>query len=81
MFGVDSFFEPIEVPTWHVEEIVDYVVIVEDREIIEKRRSRRGEYEMEMADESREDEERSRSGGDFRATALEKMMDGILEPR
>lgn len=76
MFGIDSVLEPIEIPSWNVEEISDYIVIVKDHEVLEKQ-SRRGE--LKIADEAREDENKSEESDDFYKIALEKMMDGVLE--
>ncbi|XP_014488827.1 PREDICTED: cilia- and flagella-associated protein 43-like [Dinoponera quadriceps] len=78
MFGIDFPLGPIETPTWSVEEIPDYVVTVDDREIFEKR-SRRGEPVVDIVNEDREDEEESGKSNDFHAKALDKMMDGVLE--
>lgn len=80
MFGIDSVLEPIDIPTWNVEEIPDYIVTVKDHEIFEKQ-SRREESEIATIDENRENEEKNESSGDFYERALEKIMDGVLESR
>lgn len=80
MFGIDSALEPIEMPTWNVEEIPDYVVTVDDREIFEKRSQQR-EAATEVVVKDREDEGKDRESNDFHAKALDKMMDGVLELR
>ncbi|XP_011872064.1 PREDICTED: uncharacterized protein LOC105564361 isoform X2 [Vollenhovia emeryi] len=77
MFGIDSVLEPIETPSWNVEEIPDYIVTVKDHEIFE-RQPRQGE--LNVIDEDREDENKHAKAGDFYKVALEKMMDGVLEP-
>lgn len=76
MFGIDSVLEPIEIPSWNVEEISDYIVSVKDHEVFEKQ-SQRGE--LKIVYEDRENENKSEKVGDFYKTALEKMMDGVLE--
>lgn len=76
LFGIDSVLEPIETPSWNVEEISDYIVTVKDHEVFEKQ-SRRGE--LRIVDENREDENKDEKTSDFYKKALEKMMDGVLE--
>lgn len=78
MFGIDSDLEPIETPTWNVEEIPDYIVTVEDDEVFEKL-SRRGG--LKTVNEDKEDEDKDEKPGDFYKIELEKMMDGVLEPK
>lgn len=80
MFGIDSVLEPIDTPTWSVEEISDYIVTVKDDEILEKQ-SRREESRIAMIDEDRGDEEKNGKNNDFYERALEKMMDGVLESK
>lgn len=80
MFRIDFSLEPIETPIWNVDEIPDYVVTVEDREIFE-RRSRRGEPAVGIVHEDQEDEREGRKSNDFHLKALDKMMDGVLELR
>ncbi|KAL6262925.1 hypothetical protein P5V15_005713 [Pogonomyrmex californicus] len=75
MFGIDSVLEPIETPSWNVEEIPDYIITVKDHEIFEKQ-SRRGESKTVTIDEDREDENKN---SNFYKKALDKMMDGVLE--
>lgn len=81
MFGIDSVLEPIETPTWSIEEIPDYIVVVKDHEVFEKQ-SRRGEVKNSL-NENREDENENENKNekinDFYKIALEKMMDGVLE--
>lgn len=79
MFGIDSVLEPIDTPTWSVEEISDYIVTVKDHEILAKQ-SRREESRIATVDEDREDEEKN-GNSDFYEKALEKMMDGVLESK
>ncbi|KAL6445963.1 hypothetical protein ACFW04_000971 [Cataglyphis niger] len=80
MFGIDSVLEPIDIPTWSVEEISDYIVTVKDHEILEKQ-SRREESKIAMIDEDREDKEKNGKNNDFYERALEMMMDGVLESK
>lgn len=77
MFGIDSVLEPIEIPSWNVEEISDYIVIVKDYEVFEKQSRRR----KLMVYENRENENKNEKTSDFYKTALEKMMNGVLEPK
>lgn len=77
IFGIDSVLEPIETPSWNVEEIPDYIVTVKDHEICEK--LRRGE--LKIVDEDREDKNKNEEISDFYKIALDKMMDGVLEPK
>ncbi|XP_011693346.1 PREDICTED: uncharacterized protein LOC105453253 [Wasmannia auropunctata] len=76
IFGIESDLEPIETPSWNVEEIPDYIVIVKDHEVLEKQ-SRRGG--LKIINEDREDEDKNERISDFYKLALEKMMDGVLE--
>lgn len=78
MFGIDSVLEPIDTPSWNVEEISDYIVIVKDHEVLEKQ-SQRGE--LRIVDEDREDKNKDEETCHFYKKALEKMMDGVLEPK
>ncbi|XP_071559950.1 cilia- and flagella-associated protein 43 [Temnothorax nylanderi] len=78
MFGINSVLEPIEIPSWNVEEISDYIIMVKDHEVFEKR-SRRGE--LKTVDEDREDESKNEKISDFYKITVEKMMDGVLEPK
>lgn len=78
MFGIDSVLEPIEIPFWNVEEISDYIVTVKDHEVLEKQ-SQRGE--LKIVFENRENKNKNEKTNDFYKTALEKMMDGVLEPK
>ncbi|XP_032687920.1 cilia- and flagella-associated protein 43-like [Odontomachus brunneus] len=80
MFRIDFSLKPIEMPTWNVDEIPDYVVTVEDREIFEKR-LQRGEFALGIVHEDREDEREGEKSNDFHLKALDKMMDGVLELR
>lgn len=77
MFGIDFSLEPIEMPDWNVEEISDYVVTVDDREVFEKR-LRRGEFVSQIVNKD-QDGRKSERSNDFHAKALDKMMDGVLE--
>lgn len=64
-------------PTWNVEEIPNYVITVDDREIFGKL-SQRGEPATEIVNE---DKRKDRKSNDFHVGALDKMMDGVLELR
>lgn len=75
MFEIDSVLEPIETPSWNLEEIPDYIVTVKDHEVFEK--LRRGE--LKIVDENRENKNKSEEISDFYKIALDKMMDGVLE--
>jgi len=75
MFEINSVLEPIETPSWNVDEIPDYVITVKDHEVFEK--SRQGE--LKIIDEDGEDENKNKKTSDFYKMALEKMMDGVLE--
>lgn len=80
VFGIDSLLEPIDTPTWSVEEIPDYVVTVKDEEVLEKQ-SRRGGPESVTVDKNRENKPKTGDSKDFYERILEKTMDGVLEPR
>ncbi|EZA53241.1 hypothetical protein DMN91_004557 [Ooceraea biroi] len=80
MFGIDSLLESIDIPTWNVEEIPDYVVTVEDHEV-SKKRSQQEESENETVETTQEDENKDRKEDNFYTKALERMMDGVLEPK
>ncbi|XP_072759720.1 cilia- and flagella-associated protein 43 [Anoplolepis gracilipes] len=80
MFGIDSVLEPIDTPTWNIEEIPDYIVTVKDNEIFEKQ-SRQEESEIATIDQERKDEKKNGRNSDFYERALEKMMDGVLESK
>ncbi|KAG5339959.1 CFA43 protein, partial [Acromyrmex charruanus] len=73
MFEINSVLEPIETPSWNVDEIPDYVITVKDHEVFEK--SRQGELKIMDG----EDESKDKKTSDFYKVALEKMMDGVLE--
>jgi len=77
MFGIDSVLEPIKTPSWNVEEIPDYIVTVKDYEVFEKLR----QGELKIVDENREDKNKNEEISDFYKIALDKMMDGVLEPK
>lgn len=77
IFGIDSILEPIEIPSWNVEEIPDYIVIVKDHEIFDKQ----SQGELKVIGEDREDEDKNEKTSNFYKIALEKMMDGVLEPK
>lgn len=77
IFGIDSDLEPIETPSWNVDEISDYIVTVKDHEVFEKQS--RGE--LKTVDEEQEDKNANEKISDIYKTALEKMMDGVLEPK
>ncbi|KAL0119320.1 hypothetical protein PUN28_009711 [Cardiocondyla obscurior] len=74
MFGIESVLEPIKIPSWNVEEIPDYVIIVKDDQVFEKHF---GQGILKII----EDLEENKNGdtNKFYETALEKMMDGVLE--
>jgi len=76
MFGIDSVLEPIDTPSWNVEEIPDYIVIVKDNEVFEKLLE---QGELKIIDKDQEDENENKKTSDFYKIALEKMMDGVLE--
>lgn len=78
MFGIDFSLGPIEMPIWNIEEIPDYVITVDDREVFEKR-SRRGEFVIQTVSKDQEDGQKNGRSNDFHARALDKMMDGVLE--
>lgn len=78
MFGIDFSLGPIEMPAWNFEEIPDYVVTVDDREIFEKR-SQQGASAIEIVNEDRKNEMIGGKTNDFHVKALDKMMDGVLE--
>ncbi|EFN89911.1 WD repeat-containing protein C10orf79 [Harpegnathos saltator] len=78
MFGIDFSLGPIEMPTWSVDEIPDYAVTVDDREVLENR-SRRGKCAVETVNKDHEDGEKGEGSNDFHMKALDKMMDGVLE--
>ncbi|KAG5310461.1 CFA43 protein, partial [Acromyrmex insinuator] len=72
MFEINSVLEPIETPSWNVDEIPDYVITVKDHEVFEK-----SQGELKIMDG--EDESKDKKISDFYKVALEKMMDGVLE--
>jgi len=80
LFGIDSVLEPIDTPTWDVEEIPDYIVTVKDNEIFEKQ-SWRKESGIATFDEDQENKEKNGRSDDFYERALERMMDGVLESK
>lgn len=84
MFGVDSLLEPIEMPIWHVEEIPDYVITVQDHEI-SKNRAQREESGTEIGDpgteENGENERKDKKNNDFYMKSLQEMMDSVLEAK
>lgn len=81
MFGIDTDLEPIDVPTWHVDEIPDCAVTVTDREVSEKVSRQREARESTRVETIREDGNKAATEDDFYAAALERMMDGVLELR
>lgn len=70
IYGIDYFLEPIETPTWYVDEIPDYVVTVKDCEVFEK-----------QVNKNRDDKEKHKKTSNFYIKALKKMMNGVLEPK
>ncbi|XP_018309134.1 cilia- and flagella-associated protein 43 [Mycetomoellerius zeteki] len=74
MFKINSVLEPIETPSWNVDEIPDYVITVKDHEVFKKSQQKK----LKIIEDG-EDKSKDKNTSNFYKIALEKMMDGVLE--